>query len=434
VGGFTSRTHQSRAAAIRFKLPFARSSRRLASGGDEERNLNIPNTGRVLLSLTLLWLAGAGLRLTVLAVPPVLPAIHAELNLSETQVGILTGLPSLLFALAAVPGSLLIARLGPVTALAIGLLLDGLASGLRGAAADALWLYGATIMMGAGIAIAQPAMPPVVRAWLPDRIGFATAVYTNGFLIGATAAAALSLPFVLPLVGGSWRLGFAAWGVPVVVTAVLVPLLAPRSPQASASGTTSIPRWWPDWRSPLLWRLGILFGSNNSTYFSTNAFLSDYLHAHGATDLIGPALTALNVGQIPVSFALIAAAGRLQNRLWPYVVSGFGVLAGLGMIVVGSGAGIIIGAALIGLSLTLTFVLILALPPVLSAPGDVHRLAAGMFTISYSTAVLVPAVSGLLWDLTGVPAAAFAPIAVCALLIAVLAPGLPTGAGGRQPG
>src|ERR1700751_1779308 len=83
---------------------------------------------RVLLPLTLLWLAGAGLPLTVLAVPPVLPAIHADLNLSETQVGILTGLPSLLFALAAVPGSLLIARLGPVTALAIGLLLDGVAA------------------------------------------------------------------------------------------------------------------------------------------------------------------------------------------------------------------------------------------------------------------------------------------------------------------
>jgi hypothetical protein len=52
-----------------------------------------------------------------------------------------------------------------------------------------------------------------------------------------------------------------------------------------------------------------------------------------------------------------------------------------------------------------------------------------MFTISYSTAVLVPAASGLLWDLTGVPGAAFVPIAVCALLIAALAPGLP---GGRR--
>jgi MFS transporter, CP family, cyanate transporter len=86
----------------------------------------------------------------------------------------------------------------------------------------------------------------------------------------------------------------------------------------------------------------------------------------------------------------------------------------------------------VGSSLTLTFVLILALPPVLSAPGDVHRLAAGMFTISYSTAVLVPAASGLLWDLTGVPGAAFAPMAVCGLLIAVLAPTLPMRPGGRN--
>jgi CP family cyanate transporter-like MFS transporter len=389
---------------------------------------------RVLLSLTLLWLAGAGLRLTVLAVPPVLPAIHADLHLSETQVGILTGLPSLLFALAAVPGSLLIARLGPVMALATGLLLDGVGAGLRGAAPNALWLYAATIAMAAGIAIGQPAMPPLVRAWLPDRIGFATAVYTNGFLIGATAAAALSLPVVLPLVGGSWRLGFAAWAVPVVATAVLVPLLAPRGGRPTIGVTTSVVRWWPDWRSPLLWRLGLLFGSNNSTYFTTNAFLSDYLHAQGAADLIGPALTALNVGQIPISFALIAAASRLQDRLWPYVVSGLGVLAGLVAIVFGSGAVIIAGAACVGLSLTLTFVLILALPPVLSAPGDVHRLAAGMFTISYSTAVVVPAVSGALWDVTGIPGAAFAPIAVCALLIAVLAPGLPMGAGGRNRG
>jgi CP family cyanate transporter-like MFS transporter len=374
------------------------------------------------------------LRLTVLAVPPVLPFIHEDLQLSETQVGILTGLPSLLFAVAAVPGSLLIARVGAVAALALGLLLDGVASGLRGAAPDARWRYAATIAMGAGIAIAQPAMPPVVRAWLPDRIGFATAVYTNGFLIGATAAAALSLPLVLPLVGGSWRLGFAAWAVPVVVTAVLVPMLAPRTAGSGANNAAPVARWWPDWRSPLLWRLGLLFGSNNSTYFTTNAFLSDYLHAHGAADLIAPALTALNVGQIPVSFALIAAAGRLEKRLWPYVVSGLGVVAGLAGVVFGSGAVVVAAAALIGSSLTLTFVLILALPPVLSAPGDVHRMAAGMFTISYSTAVLVPTLSGMLWDLSGVPAAAFIPMAVCGGMIAALAPGLPILSGRRQHG
>jgi CP family cyanate transporter-like MFS transporter len=382
---------------------------------------------RVLLSFALLWLAGAGLRLTVLAVPPVIPLIHADLRLSETEIGVLTGLPSLLFALAAVPGSLLIARLGPVAALSIGLLVDGVASGLRGAAPSAAWLYAATIAMGAGIAVAQPALPPIVRAWLPGRIGLATAVYTNGFLIGATAAAALSLPLVLPLVGGSWRLGFAVWAVPVVLTAALVPLLAPRADPPGAETPVQMPRWWPDWRSPLLWRLGLLFGSNNSIYFTTNAFLSDFLHATGAAHLIGPALIALNVGQIPVSFALIAAAGRVENRLWPYTVSGLGVLAGLAGVVFTTGAFVVAAAGLIGLSITLTFVLILALPPVISAPGDVHRLAAGMFTISYSTAVVVPTASGLAWDLTGLPGAAFAPIAACAVMLVALAPTLPIG-------
>jgi CP family cyanate transporter-like MFS transporter len=51
-------------------------------------------------------------------------------------------------------------------------------------------------------------------------------------------------------------------------------------------------------------------------------------------------------------------------------------------------------------------------------------MAAGMFTISYSCAVIVPILSGLAWDLTGVPVAAFVPMAVSVLLMIGLAPTL----------
>ena len=44
------------------------------------------------LVLMLLWLAGNDLRLTLLAVPPVLPLIHAELGLDEKGVAALSGL------------------------------------------------------------------------------------------------------------------------------------------------------------------------------------------------------------------------------------------------------------------------------------------------------------------------------------------------------
>ena len=137
---------------------------------------------RFLLTLALLWLAGTGLRLTILAVPPVIPLIHDGLKLNATQVGILTGLPSMLFAFAAVPGALLIARLGTRTALVVGLAITALGGALRGAIPDVAWLYAMTVAMGAGVAIMQVTMPPAVRAWFPQRIGFATAVYTNGLL------------------------------------------------------------------------------------------------------------------------------------------------------------------------------------------------------------------------------------------------------------
>ena len=49
---------------------------------------------------TLLWLAGTGLRLTILAVPPVLAMIRDDLALTATQVGLLSSIPSAMFVTA----------------------------------------------------------------------------------------------------------------------------------------------------------------------------------------------------------------------------------------------------------------------------------------------------------------------------------------------
>src|SRR5882672_1434135 len=137
-----------------------------------------------LLHVFLLWLAGNGLRITILAVPPVIPLIRTELGMSETQVGILTGLPPVLFACTAVLGSLLIARFGALMTLIAGLFVTAAGSALRGAAPEIWTLYAATIVTGFGVAIMHPSLPPLVRGWLPNRIGFGTAVFTNGLLVG----------------------------------------------------------------------------------------------------------------------------------------------------------------------------------------------------------------------------------------------------------
>jgi CP family cyanate transporter-like MFS transporter len=373
------------------------------------------------LSLLLLWLAGNALRLTILAVPPVIPLIHDDLHLSETQIGILTGLPSLLFACAAVPGSLLIARLGVVAALVTGLALTAIAGALRGAVEHVFWLYAMTIVMASGVAIMQVTMPPAVRSWMPNRIGFATAVYTNGLLIGEILPVALMIPLVLPLVG-SWRWGFAFWSVPVAAIAVLVLLLAPRAETSTVSPPGR--RWWPDWHDPLIWRLGIMLGTVNSMYFGTNAFLPDYLSHTGSRDWISPALTALNVGQLPASALLLVFAGRLERRVAPFIVCGALCLVATAGILLGHGYWIVAFSALMGFAASAILIIALALPPLLAAPDDVHRVTAAMFTISYGCAVIVPVISGLLWDASGIPAAAFAPIALCGIGLMALAPAI----------
>ena len=87
----------------------------------------------------------------------------------------------------------------------------------------------------------------------------------------------------------------------------------------------------------MIWRLGIMLGTINAIYFSSNAFLPDYLRSNGQGEWISAALTGLNAGQVPASFLLLAVAGRLERKAWPYVVCGLLCLMATGGIVFGTG-------------------------------------------------------------------------------------------------
>jgi CP family cyanate transporter-like MFS transporter len=377
------------------------------------------------IAVGLLWLAGVGLRLTILAVPPVILLIQSDLSLSGTEVGILSGLPVILFGIAALPGSLLVARFGALATLVAGLLIAGVVSGLRGAVLNVAVLYTATIVMSAGIAIMQPALSPLVRQWLPQRVTFGTAVYTNGLLVGETLAVMLTIPLVLPLAGGSWRWAFAIWGIPLVMIAILTLAVAPAPPKAASATPGAGFSWWPDFRNKLIWQVGILFGSVNSVYFSCNAFLPGHLTAAGRPDLIGATLTALNFGQVPASFALLAVAGRLERRALPFIISGALMLFCLAGLVSTASGWTVVFAGILGFLTAVVLTLGFALPPLLSEPAGVTRMSAAMFTISYSEALVVAVLSGAAWDFGGSPQFAFLPIAISALPLLFVPAALP---------
>jgi MFS transporter, CP family, cyanate transporter len=74
-----------------------------------------------------------------LSVPPLISMIQRDLDLSGTQIGLLSGMP--VFAIVAAPGSMLVARIGVRGALVSGLLIAAGGTLLRIGAANAWQLY-----------------------------------------------------------------------------------------------------------------------------------------------------------------------------------------------------------------------------------------------------------------------------------------------------
>src|SRR5579864_3363866 len=355
--------------------------------------------------LLMLWLGGIDMRLTMLAVPPLIPLIHHELHLDEKAVGALVSGPVLLLAIAAVPGSLLIAKLGVRGALFTGLGSIAVFGALRGLGPTAPVLFSATFLMGLGVAVTQPAFPSLVREWFPRRIAIATAAYSNGILIGETLPTVLTTPVgVLPLAHGDWRWALATWSVLVASSAIVI---AAASPNRS-TGPTITARWWPNWRQGQAVRIGIVMGMASAAYFGANAFIPDFLDQTGRHNLISPTLALLNGSQL-LTAPVVA--------LWPKLLTGRAGFIGsaaimataqLGLVLT-PGNGVLVWAFVLGFSTALAFVVVLSLPPRIAPAADVARMSAAIFTLQYATAFVIPLVAGALWDATGRALLAFVP-------------------------
>ncbi|MEP6751824.1 MAG: MFS transporter [Candidatus Dormiibacterota bacterium] len=373
-------------------------------------------TRKDLVRLLLLWLGGIDLRLTLLAVPPLIPLIHRDLHLDEKSVGALVSLPVLLLALASVPGALLIAKLGIRGALITGLGLVAMFGALRGAGSSPAILFSATFLMGLGVAVSQPAFPSLVREWFPTRIAIATAVYSNGILIGETLPVTFTSPVgVLPIAHGDWHLALALWSILVVVSAVAIAIAAP------ARRRLAIPaRWWPSWLEGQALRIGLVIGMASAVYFGANAFIPDYLDQTGRHELITPTLAVLNAAQL-LTAPVVAVWSRLMTGRIGFIGSAaLMAIAQIG-IVVTPGPWVVGWALVLGFSTALAFIVTLTLPPRLAAAGDVHRMSAAVFTIQYGTAFVVPLMAGALWDSSGRALFAFIPGVVAATAMGWLA-------------
>lgn len=216
-------------------------------------------------------LIAANMRASITAVGPLLSDITRAYGLSGAEAGLLTALPVLGFAAFSPYAPRLSRRVGmerallvAMVALFVGIIIRSLSS--------APALFAGTVLLAAGIALANVLLPALVKQHFSGRQASITAVYATvmGFLAAVASGLAVPLADVLP---GGWRASLGAWGVLVVAGFVLwLPRAFGASSAASDESPTSLP-----WRSRVAWQVTAFMGLQSLGFYVMIGWLPSVL-------------------------------------------------------------------------------------------------------------------------------------------------------------
>jgi MFS transporter, CP family, cyanate transporter len=291
------------------------------------------------------------------------------------------------------------------------------AAGVRGIG-TAPALFAGSVLAGAAVAVAQTALPVLIRIAFPGAVGPLMGSYSMALPLGATLGAGLAVPLERAL-GGSWAEALAVWGILAGVAAALWLPLAARGRTVIAG-----PEPEPLRREPLAWSVAVFFGLQSAAFYATLAWLPEILESEGWSAQSGGALLALaSLVSIVPAFAVPALAGRGERQTHLLVTAAGTAAAGVAGLLIAPGLAPL-WAVLIGLGQGGSLGLGLMLP-VLRArtPALTASLTVMMLSIGYLIAATGPWILGAAHDLAS---GWTAPVAVLlALTLSQLLPGLP---------
>jgi CP family cyanate transporter-like MFS transporter len=304
-------------------------------------------------------------------------------------------LPLLCFGLLAPLSPALIRKVSIERLLAACTALTAVGAGVRGIGGVA-GLFAGTLLAGSAVAIAQTAVPTLIRVRFPGHSGSLTGAFSMALPLGATVAAAAAVPLE-HLFDDSWRKALAFFALPAFAAALL--WLPPASRErtvvrrAQSFGFHNLARSWS---------LAAYFGLQAMAFYCGLTWLPTILQDEGYSEGAAGSLLALaSALQLAPALLVPVVASRLRNQRPALVavvaIAAAGLLglllapgaAPVWMIVIGAGQG---GA--LGLSLIL---------PVLRGAGAVAVAALTALTLSagYLLAAVGPTLLGLARDVTG---------------------------------
>ena len=354
---------------------------------------------RSVLAVTGLVLAAINLRPAITSLGPVLEEVRASLGMSAAVAGLLTSVPAVCFALVGFTAPRLARRWGTggVIAFGVGALTLGLA--VRPFAGGTPAFIALTALALAGIALANVLLPVVVKQRFPDRVGAMTGLYSVALNLGASTAAAVTVPLTSAF-GGDWRLGLGVWAV---VAACALPswVLLARDRIKPAPGPVAGAALRLR-RNPIAWALAVFFGLQSTAAYVIMGWLPQVFRDAGLpAETAGLLFAVTALLGVPLSFALSALAGRLPSQSWLAVGVGLFGLAGYAGLWADPAAAPWLWAVLLGVA-NCSFPLALTMIAMRGRDAaTVVRLSAFAQSTGYLLSIPGPIVVGALYEHNG---------------------------------
>ncbi|MFE2352144.1 CynX/NimT family MFS transporter [Kitasatospora cineracea] len=358
-------------------------------------------------------LVALNMRACLAAVSPMVVEIQRTFGLSATASGLITTVPVLFQGVGAPLTPRLTRRfgtervvLGAVLALGAGVLLRVLPSVAA--------LYAGCVVIGVAIAVLNVSMPGLVKREFPQKAAAMTGVYSTTMLVGATMAAALSVPLEHAL-GGGWQASLGAWSVLALVAAVAwlpqvlkarqerTVAVAVKVPAQAAPAALSKEAGTSPWKSGLAWQISVFMGISSLLVYTLVAWMPTILADHGMPrGEAGLVFAFSNLVQVAGAFLVPLLAGRMTRQrglaLVMAALNGAGVL----WLLLAPVSGAWFSATVLGLAqggslgLGLAFI-VLRTDSVLGAA----RLGGMSQAVGYLVAAAGPVGAGALHQLTG---------------------------------
>lgn len=362
------------------------------------------NNNKTMVSLFLaIFLIALNLRPAVTSIGPILDIIRNDLNLSNSEVSLLTAIPVICMGVFAPLAVHWLNKFGKQNGISILVVIIGGLTLIRAWMHDYVSLLVTAFIIGVAIAIIGPILSSLIKEKFPTRMATAIGVYSLGMGMGATLSAGLT-GIIYVSVGERWEIALAFWSS-LALIALIVWMYAMRS-QETIDQHVEVKQetlFRSPWVNRRAWLILLFFGFQASLFFSLTTWLASAAGELGFNVIeAGSVISVLTIAQIVGNVIIPLLLEKFPKRsFWIY----FSLLSGtIGMILLLTGDTVLIWPASILLGLTLggLFPLALLLPlDETTNARETNAWTAMVQTGGFIMGGLTPLAIGILYDITG---------------------------------